>query len=84
MKEWAQKELDFKAQTSLINRYAKKKIEENLTLKRATLEVERQVCTLRKSLRKSLVQIWYLFIKRLVLNFNTNFWRLSVKQQNLP
>ena len=46
MKEWSQKELDFKAQISLINRYAKNKIKENLTLKSATLEVERQVCTL--------------------------------------
>ena len=42
--EWSQKELNFEAEISTINQYAKTQIEENSTLKRAMLEVEKQVC----------------------------------------
>ena len=48
--EWSQKELNFEAEISTINQYAKTQIEENSTLKRAMLEVEKQVCTLKRSL----------------------------------
>ena len=58
--EWSQKELNFKAEIFSINQCAKtvhevvhsqlkSKQEENLTLKRAILEVERQVFILRRS-----------------------------------
>ena len=48
--EWSQKELNFETEISTINKYAKTHIEENSTLKRAMLEVEKQVCTLKRSL----------------------------------
>ena len=48
--EWSQKELNFEAEISTINQYARTINEENSTLKSATLEVEKQVCTLRRSL----------------------------------
>ena len=48
--EWSQKELNFEAKISSNNQYARTIIEENSTLKSETLEIKKQVCTLRRSL----------------------------------
>ena len=80
--EWSQKELNFKAEIFSINQYAKtihemvhsqlkSKQEENLTLKRAILEVERQVCILRRSLYNDDI---YLYSIKKTSNFNTDLY----------